>query len=197
MARTRDEQKFNQCRNSLIDVGQELFITSSFNNVGLNDILKHAGIPKGSFYHYFESKEDFALQVVEQYHKENRAALEALILDDSLSAYQQLKTFFQANVDHFGDIGYCQGCLMANLSQEIADVNENMRSKISEFSTEMVDRVSECLQRLENNELNLGHLRPCEAGQVLMNSWMGAIMKMKLEKSREPLDVFMKFFFSH
>ncbi|MBL4572869.1 MAG: TetR/AcrR family transcriptional regulator, partial [Gammaproteobacteria bacterium] len=64
MARTRDEQKFNQCRSSLITVGQELLITSSFNSVGLNDILKHAGIPKGSFYHYFESKEDFALQVV-------------------------------------------------------------------------------------------------------------------------------------
>ena len=196
MARTRDEQKFNQCRSSLITVGQELFITSSFNNVGLNDILKHAGIPKGSFYHYFESKEDFALQVVEQYHKGNRAALEALLLDESLTAYQQLKTFFQNNVDHFGDVGYCQGCLMGNLSQEIADVNENMRIKISELSTEMVNQVSECLQRLESNELNLGHLRPCEAAQVLMNSWMGAIMKMKLEKSREPLDVFMKFFFS-
>jgi TetR/AcrR family transcriptional repressor of nem operon len=85
---------------------------------------------------------------------------------------------------------------MANLSQEIADVNEKMRSKISKLSTEMVDRVGECLQRLEQNELNLGHLRPCEAAQLLMNSWTGAIMKMKLEKSREPLDVFMKFFFS-
>ena len=197
MARTRDEQKFRQCRDSLISVGQELFITSSFNSVGLNDILKHAGIPKGSFYHYFDSKEDFALQVVEQYHRENHAALQKLLQDDSLDAYQQLKAFFQDSIDHFGDVGYCQGCLMANLSQEIADVNENMRLKISEFSTQMVDQVSECLQRLENNELNLGHLRPCEAAQVVMNSWMGAVMKMKLEKSREPLDVFMKFFFSH
>lgn len=196
MARTRDEQKFNQCRDSLISVGQELFITSSFNSVGLNDILNRAGIPKGSFYHYFDSKEDFALQVVEQYHRENYAALQRLLQDDSLDAYQQLKAFFQNSVDHFGDVEYCQGCLMANLSQEIADVNENMRLKISEFSTQMVDQVSECLQTLENNELNLGHLRPCEAAQVLMNSWMGAIMKMKLEKSREPLDVFMKFFFS-
>jgi len=197
MARIRDEQKFNQCRNSLISVGQELFINSSFNSVGLNDILQRAEIPKGSFYHYFSSKEDFALQVVEQYHRENHAALEALLQDDTLNAYQQLKTFFQNNVDHFTDVGYCQGCLIANLSQEIADVNENMRSKISAFSTEMVDKVGECLQALDNNELNLGHLRPCEAAQVLMNSWMGAIMKMKLEKSREPLDVFMKFFFSH
>lgn len=197
MARTRDEEKFKRCRDSLINVGQELFITSSFNNVGLNDILKHAGIPKGSFYHYFESKEDFALQVVEQYHRENHAALEKLLQDDSLSAYQQLKAFFQETVDHFDDVSYCQGCLMANLSQEIADVNENMRKEISKFSTEMIDEVSKCLLRMENNELNLGHLRPCEAAQVLMNSWMGAIMKMKLEKSREPLDVFMKFFFSH
>ncbi len=197
MARTRDEQKFNQCRDSLLAVGQELFISSSFNNVGLNDILKCSGIPKGSFYHYFESKEDFALQVVEQYHKENKAALAELLLDDSLSAYQQLKTFYKNNIDHFSEVGYCQGCLMANLSQEVADVNEAMRCKISQFSKEMVDQIGTCLERLENNELNLGHLRPCEAAQVLMNSWMGAIMKMKLEKSREPLDVFMKFFFAY
>jgi TetR/AcrR family transcriptional repressor of nem operon len=196
MARTRDELKFNQCRDSLISVGEELFISNSFNSVGLNDILKHAGIPKGSFYHYFESKEDFALQVVEQYHKASHAALEELLQDASLDAYQQLKTFFENNVEHFCDVGYCQGCLMANLSQEVADVNERMRCKISMLSTEMVDKVSEGLQRLQNNELNLGHLKPCEAAQVVMNSWMGAVMKMKLEKSREPLDVFMKFFFS-
>lgn len=196
MARTRDEQKFNQCRNSLIDVGQELFITSSFNSVGLNDILKHASIPKGSFYHYFESKEDFALQVVEQYHRENQQALDEVMQDDSLTAYQQLRAYFQNNADHFSELGYRQGCLMANLSQELADVNETMRCKLSTFSTQTVDKVSECLQRLEGNELNLGHLEPCEAAQVLMNSWMGAVMKMKLEKSREPLDVFMKFFFS-
>lgn len=197
MARTRDEQKFNECRNSLIAVGQELFINSSFNSVGLNDILKHAGIPKGSFYHYFSSKEDFALQVVEQYHREHRASLEALIQDASLSPYRQLKTFYENSIEHFSDVEFCQGCLMANLSQEIADVNEKMRSEISKFSTEMVSMIAECLERMENNELNLGHLEPSEAAQVLENSWTGAIMKMKLEKSRAPLDVFMKFFFAH
>ena len=197
MARTRDEQKFNQCRESLLEVGQELFLSSSFNNVGLNDILKKSGIPKGSFYHYFDSKEDFGLKVLEQYHRQNADALSKLLEDESLTPYLQLKTFYQDTIDHFDEIGYCQGCLMANLSQEVADVNENLRCKISQLSKQIVDQVSACVERMENNELNLGHLRPCEAAQILMNSWQGAIMKMKLEKSREPLDVFMKFFFSH
>ena len=195
MARTRDEQKFNQCRESLLLVGQELFLKSSFNDVGLNDILKKSCVPKGSFYHYFESKEDFGLQVLGQYHRQNIEALAELLADESLTPYQQLKTFFENTMSHFGDIGYCQGCLMANLSQEVADVNENMRCKISELSTQMVDQVSACIERMEDNELNLAHLRPCEAAQIIMNSWQGAIMKMKLEKSREPLDIFMKFFF--
>lgn len=196
MARVRDEQKFNQCRESLLQVGQELFLNSSFNNVGLNDILKESGIPKGSFYHYFESKEDFGLQVLEHYHRQNVEAFTDLINDKSLTPYQQLKRFFEDNISHFDEIDYCQGCLMANLSQEVADVNENLRCRISKLSKQMVDQVSECIQAMENNELNLAHLRPCEAAQVLMNSWQGAIMKMKLEKSREPLDVFMKFFFA-
>ena len=197
MARTRDEHKYQQCRESLLAVGQELFISSSFNCVGLNDILKKSGIPKGSFYHYFESKEDFALQVVESYHRQNSEALAALLADDSMTPYVQLKTFYQDTIKHFDEIAYCQGCLMANLSQEIADVNENLRCKISELSRQVVDQVATCLERMEDNELNLGHLLPQEAAQVLMNSWQGAIMKMKLDKTREALDVFMKFFFNH
>ena len=86
MARVRDEQKFCQCRDSLLAVGQELFINSSFNSVGLNDILKTAGIPKGSFYHYFESKEDFGLQVVEHYAKQNLEALEAYLASGAMPA---------------------------------------------------------------------------------------------------------------
>ena len=197
MARTRDEHKFKQCRESLLLVGQELFLNSSFNCVGLNDILKKSGIPKGSFYHYFESKEDFALQVLEQYHRQNKEALDELLRDESLTPYLQLKAFYQNTINHFDEIDYCQGCLMANLSQEVADVNEKLRCKISKLSKEIVDQVSDCIQRMEDNELNLDHLRPCEAAQVLVNSWQGAIMKMKLEKSREPLDVFMKFFFAY
>lgn len=85
MARIRDEQKFRQCRDSLLAVGQELFINSSFNSVGLNDILRRAGIPKGSFYHYFDSKEDFGLQVVELYAQQNLAQLEAALADPTRS----------------------------------------------------------------------------------------------------------------
>lgn len=196
MARIRDETKYNQCRESLLEVGQELFLNSSFNCVGLNDILKQAEIPKGSFYHYFESKEDFGLQVIEHYHRGSYAALQELLKDARLSPYQQLKAFYENNISHFSEIGYCQGCLMANLSQEIADVNENLRCKIASLSKQTVDAVAGCIEKMENNELNLAHLRPCEAAQILMNSWQGAIMKMKLEKSREALDVFMKFFFA-
>lgn len=195
MARVRDQQKFNDCRDSLLAVGQELFINSSFNSVGLNDILREASIPKGSFYHYFDSKEDFGLQVVELYAKQNLEELESILADTRLSHYQQLKAFFSSSVEHFDDIEFCQGCLMANLSQELADVNEKLRSKINELSQLMVDRIAQCLGEMDTNELNLSHLQPEEAAQVLMNSWQGAVMKMKLEKNRAALDVFMKFFF--
>ena len=195
MARVRDEQKFSQCRDSLLAVGQELFINSSFNSVGLNDILRTAGIPKGSFYHYFDSKEDFGLQVVELYAKQHLEELESYLADDKLTKYEQLKAFFANSAQHFDDIEFCQGCLMANLSQELADVNEKLRCKINELSRLMVDRIAQCLRETETDTLNLGHLNAEEAAQVLMNSWQGAVMKMKLEKSRTALDVFMKFFF--
>ena len=179
----------------MLAVGEELFINSSFNSVGLNDILKEAGIPKGSFYHYFASKEDFGMQVIEHYGQQNAAALQMLLDRKDLTAYEKLKTFFQGNIKHYRDIEYCQGCLMANLSQELADVNENLRCKINELSQQMVDLVAGCLAEAEGPELNLAGMKPDEGAQLLMNSWQGAIMKMKLEKSRQPLDTFMRFFF--
>ena len=197
MARTRDQEKFNQSREALLAVGQELFINNSFNSVGLNDILKKAGIPKGSFYHYFESKEDFALQVVEHYAQQNAAQLDELLANADLTAYEKLKRFFGDNIRHYQEIDYCQGCLMANLSQELADVNERMRCKMNELTQQMVDRIASCIEQTEEDELNTGALPAGEAAQLLMNSWQGAIMKMKLQKSQLPLDMFMKFFFSH
>ena len=196
MPRVRDEQKFNQCKDSLLAIGEDLFINSSFNTVGLNDILKKSGIPKGSFYHYFDSKEDFGLLVIELYFQQRSEMLTRILSDDSLSDYEQLKSFFETQISHFDKIGYCQGCLMANLSQEIADVNENLRTRISDFSNRLIDQLAGCIENLDSNQLNLGHLSSIEAAQLLMNSWQGAIMKMKLEKSREPLEVFRKFFFA-
>lgn len=195
MARTRNEQKFNQTREGLLEVGQELFITSSFNSVGLNDILKKSGIPKGSFYHYFESKEDFGLQVIEFYSRRSVEELEAILADDSKSPYQQLKEYFASNINHFDSIDYCQGCLMANLSQELADVNEKLRCKINELSQQMVNRIAEVIEEMDGNEIGLRSMPSGDASKLIMNSWQGALMKMKLEKSREPLDVFMRFFF--
>lgn len=195
MARTRDEAKFQQSRDSLLEVGRELFINSSFHSVGLSDILKSSGVPKGSFYHYFDSKEDFGIQVIELYHRQNSEELRALLEDETKTPYEQLKAFYQNSMDHFDSVDYCQGCLMANLSQELADVNENLRRKISQVSTHLVDQIARLLASMDTTDINLGHLAPQEAAQVLMNSWQGAIMKMKLEKSREPLEVFMKFFF--
>ena len=180
----------------LLAIGEKLFINSSFNSVGLNDILREAGIPKGSFYHYFESKEDFGLQVVEFYAQQNVDELDAILAKQDLGPYEKLKMFFAHNIQHFEDVEYCQGCLMANLSQELADVNERLRCKINELSQQMVSRIAACIEQMAADELKLGSLGATEAAQVLMNSWQGAIMRMKLEKSRQPLEVFMKFFFS-
>ena len=101
------------------------------------------------------------------------------------------------SLQHFQDIEYCQGCLMANLSQELADVNERLRCKMNALTQEMVDRIANCIEETEDDELNTGDLPAAEAAQLLMNSWQGAIMKMKLQKSELPLNMFMRFFFSH
>ena len=195
MARTRDEAHYNRSREALLQVGMQLFINKSFNSVGLNEILATAGIPKGSFYHYFGSKEDFALQVVEFYAAQGLGDLEkALAAHDT--SYLGLKAYFESSLQHFEQIDCCQGCLMANLSQELADVNENMRCRINDSLKVMTTRIAGALTGIDLKHLKLGHLSAAEAAEFLMNSWQGAVMKMKLTKDSAPLHLFMGYFFA-
>ena len=201
MARVRDEHKFTQSRDALLQVGLDLFIGSSFNCVGLNDILRKAEIPKGSFYHYFHSKEDFGLQVVQFYHDQTRELIEATLTDQKLSPYEQLKSFFEWHISRYDELGYCQGCLMGNLAQEVADASEAFRDKLKVCMGKTTQQIKGCISRLQKDDecsggLCFSGLSPSEAAQILMNSWQGAMLQMKVEKSKAPLNLFMKHFFS-
>ena len=108
-------------RQLLIEAGAEVMIEKGYTNSGLQEVLSKVGVPKGSFYHYFQSKEDFALAIIEEFDREFMEFLLPILNDKSLSPKERLLSFCTAKRECMRASNCRRGCLIGNLSQEMAD----------------------------------------------------------------------------
>src|SRR5258707_12513763 len=89
-------------RDHLVDVGLELMHQNGYNATGLSDILKAANVPKGSFYHHFSSKEDFAAAALERYGMREREHTAAVLDDVKTPRLKRLRRYFTDIVKNYG-----------------------------------------------------------------------------------------------
>lgn len=118
MARSRDEKSYTETCIKLLDVGMNLIRAGSYASVGINEVLRASETPKGSFYHYFQSKEMFGLEVAMSDHAELLESTKNDLQNSECTADVRLKAFFQTAYDDFEDRGFANGWLMCNLSTE-------------------------------------------------------------------------------
>ncbi len=178
----------------LLDTGLAMLLEHGYNDLGIQALLTETGIPKGSFYHHFEGKEDFALQVVDQYMREVHAGLDACLGDTECLPLERLRRFFEMTQEQYRNEGYL-GCLLGGLGQELSGVNEVFRSKIEWCFSEMNNRMSICLEEARQR----GDI-PADADARLMASllsdcWEGAALRSRLRRDSAPLDAMLDFYF--
>lgn len=195
MARLKKQEIFDQNRAKLLELGVELIRSRSFQGIGINDILKLAGIPKGSFYHYFENKEAFGLQVAQFYHDDQMHSAKAVLTDESRGSAQRLYHFFSGAAEQFKEREFKQGCLMCNLSTELADENENFQTLLSRHWQELSTEIAKCIEELGTEELGLAHLSSEDCADWLINAWGGSLTRMKATGDSKPLLLFLKTIF--
>ena len=182
-------------RARLIATGARLVHEKGFNHTGVQEILQASGVPKGSFYFYFRSKEEFGIAVVDFFSQFIAATMDAHLQDASLPHVERLKGFFDAMMEYFRHEGCSRGCPIGNLAQELADLNDTFREKLKQALDAMEANLVTCLQAAtEANEL-ANDIDPHEAAAFILNSWEGALTRMKTEKSLKPLVVFDKMIF--
>ena len=179
----------------LIAEGAKLIHEKGFNHTGVQEILQVSGVPKGSFYFYFQTKEEFGLEVVDYFSQYMGSKMEMHLSDSSLPHVKRLKNFFDEMMEYFRHEGCCRGCPIGNLAQELSDLSDTFREKLKNALAMMEARIVASLQAaLEANEVATA-LDPREAAYFILNSWEGALTRMKTEKSLEPLVVFDKMIF--
>lgn len=181
-------------RHTILEAGLHLARTRGYHDTGLNDILTAAHVPKGSFYHYFGSKEDFGRQLVQHYSAGALQAFEQHLQATALSPRDRLRTLFANLGPQLEREG---GCLLGNFSQEMGGVSDTLATACTEALQAQQALVMQCIQ--EGQELGDLPREPdaSSLAELLLDSWQGVLMRMKTTRSRAPLDNFLTLYFDH
>ncbi len=182
-------------RDHLIDVGLDLMHRHGFNATGLTEILQAADVPKGSFYHFFGSKEEFAAAALEKYAAQRAEHSAAALSDATISPRKRLKRYFGDLVKIAGQHGSVPGCLLGRFSLEIAAESPQIRKRISASFGRWQNAIAAVLeQAITQKELPADTDAEALAG-FLLNSWEGALLRSQADKSDAPLEAFLRFVF--
>lgn len=186
----------SETRQALLSAGVAALTEKGFSATGIEEILRKVDVPKGSFYHYFKSKEAFGVELIELYASYFSAKLDRIFLDEALTPMQRLHYFIEDAVTGMQRFDFSRGCLVGNLGQEMGALPPAYRSLLIEVFLDWQGRTSACLTAA----VEAGEISPnidCHAtAEFFWIGWEGAVLRAKLEQSEVPLRQFAKGFFA-
>jgi len=191
-------KKLNEeTRKKLLDVGVSMFIDQGYHGTGIQGVVDMAGIPKGSFYNYFKSKEDFGSKTIIHFAERFKEFLGKIEVDSRKDAYSAINRFFDDLIDSFEMNDFKEGCLIGNLAAEISDSSKINRETMSKCMNEWRDILMVILNRAQEQGKIRDDIQANELADFLLNSLEGAILRMKIETSSRSLRQFKEMFLNH
>jgi TetR/AcrR family transcriptional regulator, transcriptional repressor for nem operon len=177
-------------RDNLIQIGVRMLHETGYTATGIKDIVDAAEVPKGSFYNHFESKEAFGKEVVDFYFDRGLVELRALLGNSGIPPLERLQTYFDERIRGFKAAGYVRGCMLGNLSLEVADQSAQIRDRLAVHFRTWSGLFEECIAEAQKTGAIRNRLPASLLAQFLLNSWEGALLRMRVEKSDAPLNQF-------
>jgi len=182
-------------RDHLLEVGLKQLRSTGYTATGVKEVLDLAEVPKGSFYHYFPSKEAFAGEVFQLYADGEMQRAERVLGDGSVAPLERLRRYFEELISVYGQRGEISGCLVGNLSLEVADHSPKLQSQLQTVFGVWQNGIAGVLREaVERGDLAQS-TDPDELAEFLLNSYEGALVRMKADKSDRPLENFLHFTF--
>jgi TetR/AcrR family transcriptional repressor of nem operon len=181
-----EPRKSEQTRQRILDTGRGLVLKVGFTGMGLQQLLGASGVPKGSFYHYFASKEAFGCVLLEDYVADYLVRMDGLVAAPQTGG-ERLARYGQAWLASDSAPSITETCLVVKLASEIADLSEDMRRILDAGVGQLVAR----LETIVTEGVADGSVRPqadpALAARLLYGQWLGAAVLSKLGKSQQPL----------
>ncbi len=182
-------------RDRILEVGAQAIADKSFNSCGIAEILRRAGVPKGSFYHYFPSKEDFGVALVEKATAEYVEFLRPIIGDRKKPAIARLRAVFESGRDECLASGAARQCLIPKLALETGQLSAPVHSAVKCA----YDQWTAILARVIREAQAAGEIDratdPDRLANVLVMMWEGATMRVQIDGNLRPIDDFLTFVF--
>jgi len=182
-------------REHLLEVGLRQLRSTGYTATGVKEVLDLAKVPKGSFYHYFPSKEAFVGELFERYAEQELARAQRLLSDTSTPPLKRLRHYFEELISVYGHRAEISGCLIGNMSLEVADHSPKLQGQLQSIYTYWQGDIADVLrQAIKRGDLKKS-TKPDALAEFILNSYEGALVRMKAEQSDLPLQNFLYFVF--
>jgi TetR/AcrR family transcriptional regulator, transcriptional repressor for nem operon len=182
-------------REALVWCGTELLTERGFQVTGIEEVLQRTGVPKGSFYHFFPSKHAFGEAVIQNYRQYYARKMDRIFDQGTRAPLDRLRDFVDDATRGMLRHDFRKGCLIGNLGQELASLDDAFRTQLEEVLGSWEDRVEKCLA----DAVRVGQLPPesdpAALSRVFWIGWEGAILRSKLTRDVRPLEQFARFYF--
>ncbi|WP_404359148.1 TetR family transcriptional regulator C-terminal domain-containing protein [Methylotuvimicrobium sp. KM1] len=174
-------------RDNLLNQGVKLLMEQGYHGTGLKEILDAVKIPKGSFYNYFGSKENFGAEVIQHYIEPFIKQLDSYLEHSNGDALSALKRYYRDLIAETEKQNFKGGCLLGNLMGEIGDTSEICQKALQSAVTRYRNIMRSALAQAQQQGTVRSDLTAEEMADLLLNTWQGALLRMKIEQSSEPL----------
>ncbi|HVJ54267.1 MAG TPA: TetR family transcriptional regulator C-terminal domain-containing protein [Aliidongia sp.] len=170
------------CREKILDAAVQTLHERGFNGCGVQDITDAAGVPKGSFYNHFESKEVLGAEALDRFWQSSACGFLSILSDESLTPLDRLRRYFESAGSALAGRDYACGCLIGNLSVELSDQSRLVRDRLASVFAGWTRSIEICLRDAQR----AGQVRAdLDAGMLagfLLNAWQGAVLRSRVEK---------------
>lgn len=188
MGRGKNKEHICEC-------GTNILHRKGFNATGIQEIADAAQVPKGSFYNYFKSKDDFGVEALNMYIDSACEFMDQALVNSPLSPLNRLKAMYQLWIDGVGETNINNGCLLGNLAQELSSQSPKIRTAVDKAFKRTKLYYTDCIrQAQELGEIN-DDQEPDVLAEFITNAWQGAILRAKASCSNEPLKAFQQLVF--
>ena len=180
--------EYTDVRQHILDTAKPIILGKGFSAVGLTELLSEARVPKGSFYHYFKSKELFGEALLDSYFSDYHARLHERLTQTGMSAAERLLSYWTIWLETQSSEGTEGKCLTVKLSAEVSDLSEAMRSALQNGTRRIIDCLAECVREGALDGSLPGDIDAQNTALTLYNLWLGATLLTKVRRDRSALD---------
>lgn len=182
---SRTQKQIN--KENLLNQGVMLLMQQGYHGTGLQEILDAVSIPKGSFYNYFGSKESFGAEVIQHYIEPFIAQLNSHLQNPHIDALTALRRYFNESIVELEKTEFKSGCLLGNLMGELGSSNELCRTALQGTLNRYRNLLATGLAKAQQEGTVREDKDAADLADLLLNSWQGALLRMKIDKSAAPL----------